>query len=139
MTTRQQGFACRAYDCIETQKKESSFPDYKSAAFSLPTFILQNGLVQATGFLLAKGRTDLLEDLAKTLDFKPKPDADKSKSEAEAEKHLGEALHLAIVNSDTRHYQMLTRNSLEAAAWLRRYLQALPEDKAQQTDEEASA
>lgn len=125
MTTRQQGFACRAYDCIEKRKTENSFPDYKSKALSLPTFILQNGLVQATGFLLAKGQTDLLEDLAKTLDFKPEP--------------IGEALHLAIVTSDTRKYQMLTRNSLEAAAWLRRYIQALPEENAQQTSEEASA
>ena len=127
MNNRQQGFASRAYDCIQQRQQcqnKNEFADYKSAALSLPTFILQNGLLQATGFLLAKKQNGLLNDLAHTLDFSVKD---------------GEALHQAILTSDNHHYQQLTRDSLAAAAWLRRYLQALPDESSEQTTQEASA
>ena len=36
-------------------------------------------------------------------------------------------LHQTILTADLTHYQLLTRQTLEAASWLKRYTQALLE------------
>jgi CRISPR-associated protein Cmr5 len=67
MRTRTQEFALRAYPCIEDQVNADTRAKYRTLALSFPNMILQSGLSQATGFLLAKGcleHTAYLNDLA---------------------------------------------------------------------------
>lgn len=84
--------------------------------------ILQNGLAQATGFLLSKSEEHhkaLLEDLTavfKQVDAKLANIADDDK---------GEALHNEIIQSDLHQIMRYTREALEIAGWLRRYVQGI--------------
>lgn len=97
----------RNVDAFKDHKKQ-----YGSLAHKLPTLILQNGLAQATGFLLAKDKTEhlaLLDDLAHMLDGKD-----------------GKSLHHdVIIKADTAKTMLLTRHSLEAAGWIKRYVQGV--------------
>lgn len=78
--------------------------------------ILQSGLMQTVGFLLAKGTEEHLTIY----------------------QHLkillnDDNLHETVRTSDIVKYQRLTRNAIEASSWLKRYTQALLEkDKKQE-------
>ena len=90
---------------------------YGALAHKLPGMILQNGLAQTTGFLLAKGNPEhcaLLEDLRAVLH---------STETTAARDHEG--LHKEIVSSDLDRILILTRASLEAGGWLKRYAQGV--------------
>lgn len=90
---------------------------YGALAHKLPGMILQNGLAQATGFLLAKGKTEhinLLCDLTWVL----------SKTGTIEEMEARE-LHKQIIDSELHRYIFLTRRSLEASGWLKRYVQGV--------------
>ena len=90
---------------------------YGALAHKLPGMILQNGLAQATGFLLAKGDKEhvaLLDDLNYVLRAAGVSDADD-----------GPCLHKAIIASDLDRILILTRRSLEASGWLKRYAQGV--------------
>lgn len=87
---------------------------YRTLALNFPSMILQSGLSQAVGFLLAKGKeehTQLLTHLAELLTGKDD----------------GQALHSHILQANISEYQLLTRKALDAASWLKRYTQALLE------------
>lgn len=87
---------------------------YRTLALNFPNMILQSGLSQAAGFLLAKGKdehTQLLAHLAELLTGKDD----------------GQALHSHILQANISEYQLLTRKALDAASWLKRYTQALLE------------
>ena len=119
--SRTHNVARAAFKCVDAHARSSSSESEKRAygalAHKLPGMILQNGLAQVTGFLLAKGKKEhdsLIRDLAKVL----------SKSGA-IEELDAEDLHKQIIDSELHRYIFLTRRSLEASGWLKRYVQGV--------------
>ncbi|MBL8483896.1 MAG: type III-B CRISPR module-associated protein Cmr5 [Rhodocyclaceae bacterium] len=124
--TRTQTYARRAYTCIEAVKGTPIEKKYGALALSFPVMVLKNGLAQATGFLLAKAKDEhiaYLNDLARVLNGVD-GNADGNSP--------GQALHRTIIATDLTAYQRYTRNTLDAAAWMKRYAQGLL--KAEATD-----
>lgn len=121
MQPRSQIVATAAFKQINSRKDKSIEENKKYATLvhKLPAMILQNGLAQATGFLLAKNELhhqELLKDLTavfKQVDAKLANIAN------------GEALHDAIIQSDLHQIMRMTREALEIAGWLRRYVQGV--------------
>lgn len=116
---RSQKYAQRAYGLIQKVKDDNKqVKEYRTLALNFPTMILQSGLAQAIGFLQAKGKEEHLLLLAHIAEL------------------LGEnkdSLHKKILASDLSHYQLLTRQAIEAASSLKRYTQALlPKPKDEQ-------
>ena len=90
---------------------------YGALAHRLPGMLLENGLAQATGFLLSKGNPEhhaLLDDLCVVLRA--------AETTAAAD---GPGFHRDIIGSDLGETLILTRRSLEAAGWLKRYAQGV--------------
>ncbi len=117
MSIRSHRVAQAAYQKIEKRKDQSNAKEYRSLALNLPTMILQNGLAQATGFLIAKGKAEhqaLLDDLASVLQQSGEKGCDS-----------GKELHHSSIQADVMRTMVLTRRSLDAAAWLKRYVQAM--------------
>lgn len=116
---RSQKYAQRAFGLIQKVKEENEkVKEYRTLALNFPTMILQSGLAQAIGFLQAKGKEEHLLLLAHIAEL------------------LGEnkdSLHKKILEADLSHYQLLTRQAIEAASGLKRYTQALlPKPKDEQ-------
>ena len=115
MKIRSQQYAQKAYVCVEKVKAQpETVKEYRTLALTFPNMVLQSGLCQAVGFLLAKGEShhhhkQLLKHLTDLLN-----------GNEDYEK-----LHRDILKADLTEYQLLTRKALEAAAWLKRYTQAL--------------
>lgn len=110
MQIRTQKYAELAYPLVADIKGKDLESKYRTLALNLPTMILQSGLMQTVGFLLAKGadeHTKLYHHLTILLN-----DAN---------------LHATVRQSDIIQYQRLTRNAIEASSWLKRYTQALLE------------
>ncbi len=147
--TRSQQFALRAMEAIHplTKQPDDFKKEYLSRAKSFPALVMQSGLVQATGFLLAKSQPP---DEAKQKPITPKQvpvpasqpqdSATISVVKAPIAKHdayaayakslagvLGcsdvKALHDKATEHDPIDYRQLTRDALQAAAYLRRYAQ----------------
>ena len=130
---RARSMAREAYKRVAEHKAESDGGKaYRSLAEALPGLILQNGLAQATGFLVAKGKDEkdeheaLLKDLNAVLQAAKIVDCED-----------GKQLHKEIIASDTRQWMQLTRHSLEASAWLKRYAQGLLKGGEESADEAA--
>lgn len=116
---RSQKYAQRAYGLIQKVKDDNKqVKEYRTLVLNFPTMILQSGLAQAIGFLQAKGKEEHLLLLAHIAEL------------------LGEnkdSLHKKILEADLSHYQLLSRQALEAASSLKRYTQALlPKPKDEQ-------
>lgn len=121
MTMRAHVVASAAYRRVDAR---AGLPDeqkrkYGAIAHKLPGLILQNGLAQATGFLLAKGANApehlmLLDDLAAILQA--------GGSHADANPDL---LHQSIIAADLQQTLRLSRAALEASAWIKRYVQGV--------------
>lgn len=114
---RSQDMMQRAYLLVEPLKDSNVKSQYRSLALTFPSMILQSGLSQTTGFLLAKGKDKeehltLLAHLANLLNFSN-----------------GEQLHQHILQSHLTEYQLLTRKALDASTCLKRYTQALLESE----------
>lgn len=109
---RSQKYAQRAFGLIQKVKDDNKqVKEYRTLVLNFPTMILQSGLAQAIGFLQAKGKEEHLLLLAHIAEL------------------LGEnkdSLHKKILEADLSHYQLLSRQALEAASSLKRYTQALP-------------
>ena len=90
---------------------------YGALAHKLPGLILQNGLAQATGFLLAKGKEEHLAVLA---DLRQVLYETRISNATD-----GPALHQAIIAADLAQTMLLTRRTLEAAGWMKRYVQGV--------------
>ncbi|SJL83230.1 type III-B CRISPR module-associated protein Cmr5 [Vibrio palustris] len=114
-------------DKVEQSEKEASekrreklHKNYATIAHKLPAMILQNGLPQATGFLLSKASEDahakLLDHLLAV--FK-KVDNDFDGV------HDRDAFHKTIIGSDLKEIMRYTREALEISGWLRRYVQGV--------------
>lgn len=117
LRTREQRMAESAYQCIEKRAVGKRSDEYLSFANSFPSLIHSCGLVQAIAFAKAKGKNDTLEDLAKVLDT---------------------PLEELTINARTKSlssYMLLSRETLMAAGWLKRYAQALIKNS---TEEEKS-
>lgn len=115
--TRTQRMARLALDCIKPVANGALATDYKPRAMSFPTQVLQSGLAQAVGFLAAKGGdsnskakayTQYLDDVAKV-----------------AGRQNGAVLMEDALKADLAGYRLLTREVLDAAAWLKRFSQTL--------------
>ena len=113
MSIRTQKYAQAAYPMVEEIQQSTGTleANYRSVALNFPTMIMQSGLSQAIGFLMAKDKDEhraLLQHLAKLLGFESSKD-----------------LHQVVVKSELKQYQLLTRQALDASSWLKRYTQAL--------------
>ena len=115
---RSQKYAQRAFGLIQKVKDSNKqVKEYRTLVLNFPTMILQSGLAQAIGFLQAKGKEEHLLLLAHI---------------AELLEENKDGLHKKILEADLSHYQLLSRQALEAASSLKRYTQALlpkPKDK----------
>lgn len=117
ISVRTHAVAKAAYDAVNTHARDDYRKAYGALAHKLPGLILQNGLAQATGFLLAKGKDEhraLLGDLRAVLHAAGQTNA-----------QTGPALHEAIIAADVPETLRLTRASLTAAGWLKRYVQGV--------------
>ncbi|AKG14987.2 CRISPR-associated protein Cmr5 [Moraxella bovoculi] len=112
MQTRTQKYAEPAYPLVDSLKGNDIESKYRTLALNLPTMILQAGLTQAIGFLMAKNESHhqlILAHLAELLNYK-----DKEKE-----------FYQKILQSNVQEYQLLSRKAIEASGWLKRYTQAL--------------
>ena len=117
MKPRSHQLALAAYQRVEARKSFSASKKYGAIAHKLPALILQNGLAQASGFLLAKGKEEhlaLLDDLAQVL-----------REVGEAGCADRKAMHETIIGADVMKTMHLTRRILDASGWLKRYVQGV--------------
>lgn len=112
--TRSQRQAEAALAAIQAIRKEAEKErkEYKARADNFPVLVLQAGLAQAVGFMRAKAAKSTayqryLSDLAAMLGLAG-----------------GEALQQRAIDAELREYRQLTRETLAAAAWLKRFGQA---------------
>lgn len=123
--TRSQQYAQRAFGCIQRRSDELKGGDKKKArkefsgfAKRFPTLIHTCGLCQAFAFAQAKDRNDYLHDIATVLERQSK------------EELLAKARSAAVAE-----YMDLSRNTITAASWLKRYTEALLGDDDQKGGE----
>lgn len=128
---RSQKMAQDAYSLVTDIKGKEVESKYRTLALTFSSMILQSGLSQATGFLLAKGKflekTEierannefclLLNHLAELL------------SDDKTNKMRGDDLHQLVLNASITEYQLLTRKALDASTCLKRYTEALLESE----------
>ena len=121
MSVRTGRVAARAFQQVEARRAlpDKARKNYGAYAHKLPGMILQNGLAHATGFLLAKSASSeehglLLDDLRSVLNETGSIRADDRLS-----------LHKAILEADLMTGLRQSRAALEAAAWLKRYVQGV--------------
>lgn len=117
--TRGQRMASIALEKVEQAAKDTPIrKDYKTRAMGFPALVMQSGLAQAIGFLRSKSGTPsnayarYLADLAVVMG---KVDA--------------KTLHEAVIQAPIPDYRYLTRDALDAAAWLKRFAQTLLTDQ----------
>lgn len=112
--------ATAAYAVVLARKAPDFRPrkkKYGALAHKLPGLVLQNGLAQATGFLLAKGKEEhiaVLDDLRQVLHATGATAAGN-----------GQDLHARIIAADLGETMRLTRSTLEASGWIKRYVQGV--------------
>lgn len=112
---RTHALARAAYDCVDRRRDAGHARQYAALVNQLPGMILQNGLAQSTGFLLAKGKPEhlaLLADLNAVL-----------RATGATDTADGARFHRAVVGSDIARTMLLTRRALDASGWLKRYVQ----------------
>ncbi len=116
--TRSQRLAQAAYGRIARHGKPDK--DYVSFAKKFPALIHTCGLAQAVAFALAKNETVYADDLAEVL---------------KASGHLAttsrDALAKQSRESNLSAYLRLSRDAINAASWLKRYVEAAAPDEAE--------
>lgn len=116
---RTHAVAREAYARVAARRDDSKKKEYGVLAHKLPGMILSNGLAQATGFLLAKSRSEphsnLLNDLNAVL----------GATGAVGHCDDGAALHQSIIGADLQQTLLLTRRALVASSWIKRYVQGV--------------
>lgn len=143
MQIRTQEYAKRAYplvkemytnqDACDYQKKRELEAEYRTQALNLPTMIMQSGLSQTVGFLLAKSKSENKSD-NESDNESDNPNKTKPMAFKKILEHLTDLLkdeigngHLndVVIQSNITQYQLLTRKAIKASGWLKRYTQAL--------------
>lgn len=119
MNVRAHHVAKVAYERVEARRSADNKKKYGAIAHKLPGMILQNGLSQATGFLLAKGASAsehwmLLDDLRDVL-----------RAGGTLDVPSREDLHQRIIEADLSQTLKYTRAALEASSWIKRYVQGV--------------
>lgn len=123
MTLRARRMATQAFARVSARASLESKDrkKYGSLAHKLPGMILQSGLAQSTGFLLAKGHdaeqdphSMLLEDLHFVL---------RAGHDLPSSSRL--ELHERILKANLTETLGLTRAALEASGWMKRYVQGV--------------
>ncbi len=122
MSTKSQRMAQAAFQGIQERGrgKESYRKEYRSFAREFPTLVHQCGLAQAVAFAQAKKahQLDYLTDLAAVL-----------AAAGHAESASANALAEQTWKLPVTGYVRLSRDALDAAVWLKRYVEALFEEK----------
>jgi CRISPR-associated protein Cmr5 len=122
MALKSQRMAQAAHGRVEghqRSKKAAYQKEYRSFAREFPTLVHQCGLAQAVAFAQAKGghQADYLADLGAVL-------AATGHNEAAAPAALAAQTRSLRVSG----YVRLSRDALDAAVWIKRYVEALFED-----------
>lgn len=109
-----------AYARVEARRADEQRKKYGALVHKLPGMILQNGLAQTTGFLLAKAQKEphayaALEDLVDVL----------TRSGSSTIQGGATGLHERVIDADLNETLLLTRRALEAAGWMKRYVQGV--------------
>jgi CRISPR-associated protein Cmr5 len=112
--TNGQKMAQAAYERIRRRQPTREFA---SVARSFPSLVHSCGLAQAIAFGQAKGHSDYLEDLAVVLNTL-------GHSEAASPDHLERATREHTILA----YVRLSRDTLQAATWLKRYVEAVEQE-----------
>ena len=118
--TRSQRLAQAAFPRIQerhSRLNEKQVKEYVSFAKKFPALIHTCGLAQALAFSLAKKETDYVDDLAEVLKASGYP-AITSR----------DALAKQSRESNLSAYLRLSRDAINAAGWLKRYVEAAGED-----------
>lgn len=129
MQIRTQKYAEIAYPLVQAVKDSDIEAKYRTLALNFPTMILQSGLAQAIGFLMAKGNKEhkvLLSHIVVLVNQdETKSRADDCLTQQKAVVDLAKSFHDKVVKSNITDYQLYTRKAIEASSWLKRYTQAL--------------
>lgn len=122
MKSRSQKIAIKAFARIKDKDREPYTEEakkkYATLVHKLPAMLLQNGLTQTTGFLLAKKNeahhSDLLTDLRLIVE---------ALATHQYEDNVD--FHEAIIHLNLPQTLAMTRNVLAISGWLRRYVQGV--------------
>jgi CRISPR-associated protein Cmr5 len=121
MSLKSQRLAQSAYKQIDArrQRPEKYRKEYRSFAREFPTLVHQCGLAQAVAFAQAKKdhQGDYVADLAAVL-------KEVGHEVSNVESLAGQTRSLPVSG-----YVRLSRDALDAAVWLKRYVEALFEEK----------
>lgn len=111
MRTKDQKLAEAAYSRVIIRKNQPgfNFAEYVSFAMSFPTLIHTCGLVQAVAFAESKDMGAYVEDLQVVFSA---IDAD-------------DDIHALARSAELAEYTRISRHSLSASTWIKRYCQAL--------------
>lgn len=99
MQIRTHKYAEAAFPLVKKMQNDTFEAKYRTLALNFPTMIMQSGLAQAIGFLMAKGKDEhkvILQHIEKILE---RPN-----------------FHADILASDIQQYQILTRQALDATS-----------------------
>ena len=124
MNIRTHQVARVAYERVAAHREDQDKKKYGALAHKLPSMILANGLAQATGFLLAKGKSELAKGKSEHIDLLNDLNAVLCAAGATTTSD-GTKLHQTVIESKLNQTMLLTRRSLEASGWLKRYVQGV--------------
>jgi CRISPR-associated protein Cmr5 len=117
--TRSQRLAQAAFPRIQSRMqglREKAFDEYRSFVKKFPALIHTCGLAQAVAFALAKQENDYIEDLAAVLES------------GHPEITSAQTLHERARTQPLNGYLRLSRDAINAASWLKRYVEAAGEE-----------
>jgi CRISPR/Cas system CMR-associated protein Cmr5 small subunit len=123
VTTRQQQMAERAFRAVDGREHRS--PDYDSFAKEFPALIHSAGLCQAVAFALAKKKDDVLNDVVRVM--------------AVAQISDGEGLNAKCLKAGVMEYLRLSQLAIQAATWVKRYVEAIEPSPQPAKDERGSS
>jgi CRISPR-associated protein Cmr5 len=119
--TRSQKLAQAAFPRIQSRMQglhEKAFDEYRSFVKKFPALIHTCGLAQAVAFALAKQENDYIEDLAAVLRDSGHPEITSAQT-----------LHERARTQPLSGYLRLSRDAINAASWLKRYVEAAGEEE----------
>ena len=114
--TRSQRLAQAAFPAVMGRKEDPqvNFKEYTTFAKKFPALIHTCGLAQAVAFVEAKGHSDYLTDLEAVIQNARHAEIANEWSLAELSR-----------TNDLGPYMRLSRDAINAASWLKRYVEAL--------------